>query len=69
MILRNEELKIAKLALDRLYKKYPSMFKKDGKLKNVYSYDELKTLEIRPTQAKVEIQYIRRLLLEVEKEL
>ena len=45
------------------------MFKENGKFKNVYSYEEFKTLEIRPTQAKAEIQYIRRLLLEVEKEL
>lgn len=67
--MKQEELTIAKLVLDRLYNKYPSMFRKDGKVKNVYSYEELKTLKIRPTQAKVEIQYIRRLLLEVEKEL
>ena len=67
--MKNEELTVAKLASDRLYKKYLSMFKKDGKLRNVYSYDELTSSEIRPTQAKAKIQYIRRLLLEVEKEL
>jgi hypothetical protein len=63
-----KELQMAKFALDNLVEKYPSMFEK-GKLKSVYSYDELRTMRIRPTQVKADITYIRRLLLEVGKEL
>lgn len=63
-----KELQMAKFALDNLVEKYPSMFEK-GKRKSVYSYDELRTMRIRPTQVKADIKYVRRLLLEVEKEL
>lgn len=64
-----EELQMAKFALDRLCEKYPTMFDEDGRRKSVYSYDELRTMQIRPTQVKADITYIRRLLLEVGKEL
>lgn len=62
-----EELQMAKFALDRLCEKYPTMFDEDGRRKSVYSYDELRTMRIRPTQVKADIKYVRRLLLEVEK--
>lgn len=64
-----EELQMAKFALDKLVEKYPTMFDEEGKRKSVYSYDEMRTMQIRPTQVKADIQYIRRLLLEVGKEL
>lgn len=64
-----KELQIAKFALEKLVEKYPSMFDEFGKKKSVYSYDELRTMRIRPTQVKADITYIRRLLLEVGKEL
>ena len=64
-----KELQMAKFALDNLVEKYSSMFDEDGKRKSVYSYDELRTMRIRPTQVKSDITYIRRLLLEVGKEL
>ena len=63
-----EELRTAKWILGRLCDRYPTMFEK-GKLKSIYNYDELRTMKIRPTQVKADIVYIRRLLLEVEKEL
>lgn len=64
-----EELQMAKFALDKLVETYPTMFDEDGRRKSVYSYDEIRTMKIRPTQAKADITYIRRLLLEVAKEL
>ena len=67
--MKHEELRTAKFVLDSLFEKYPTMFDELGKKKSVYSYDELKTMQIRPTQAKADIKYIRRLLLEVAKEL
>jgi hypothetical protein len=67
--MKHEELRAAKFVLDRLWAKYPTMFDKLGKRKSVYSYDEMRTMEIRPTQAKADIKLIRRLLLEVAKEL
>jgi hypothetical protein len=67
--MKHEELRTAKFVLDSLFKKYHTMFDESGKKKSVYSYEELKTMQIRPTQAKADITYIRRLLLEVAKEL
>lgn len=67
--MKREELRTAKFVLDSLFEKYHTMFDEAGKKKSVYSYDELKTMQIRPTQAKADITYIRRLLMEVAKEL
>jgi len=67
--MKYEELRTAKFVLDSLFEKYPTMFDESGKKKSVYSYDEMRTMEIRPTQAKADIKLIRRLLLEVAKEL
>ncbi len=66
--MKYKELQMAKFALDKLVEQYPTMFEK-GKRKSVYSYDELRTMQIRPTQVKADITYIRRLLMEVAKEL
>ena len=68
--MKREELRTAKFVLDSLFGKYPTMFDDYGEKKNIYSsYDELRAMEILPTQAKADIKYIRRLLMEVAREL
>ena len=67
--MKHEELRTAKFVLDSLLEKYPTMFDESGKKKDSYVYGELRTMQIRPTQAKADITYIRRLLMEVAKEL
>lgn len=66
--MKNEELKMAKMAIDRLYKKYESLFRADGSVIHLYSRDAEKR-EITVASVKDEIRYIRRLLLEVSREL
>lgn len=62
------ELKTAKFLLDKLVKEYPSMFDKDDGVIHIWdrNSDKLKTT---PTNAKDDIKLIRRLLMEVAKEL
>lgn len=63
-----EELKMAKFLLDKLIKEYPSMFNEHGELIFSWSRDA----EVRatnPTRAKDDMRLIRRLLMEVSKEL
>ena len=64
--MKTDELKMAKLMLDKLVKEYPSMFNK-GKIIHVWTTDS--HLRKTPTRAKDDIRLIRRLLLEVSKEL
>lgn len=61
-----EELKTAKFLLDRLCRDYPTMFDEDGHRKYFYSGREADTS---PTIVKDDIRLIRRLLMEVSKEL
>lgn len=67
--MKNDELKMAKFLLDKLVREYPSIFREDGSVISasyVTGGDKRKTT---PTQAKNDIKLIRRLLLEVSKEL
>ncbi len=64
--MKQNELKMAKMMLDKLAKEYPSMFE-NGELITIWgAYEKRKTT---PTNVKEEIRLIRRLLLEVSKEL
>jgi hypothetical protein len=63
--MKQDELKTAKFLLDRLVNDYPTMFHKDGFIKS-WGYGAMNTC---PTRAKDDIRLIRRLLLEVSKEL
>ncbi len=64
--MKTDELKTAKFLLDKLVKEYPTMFHKDGFIKS-WGYDtSMKTCQ---TRAKDDIRLIRRLLLEVSKDL
>jgi hypothetical protein len=63
--MKYDELKMAKFLLDKVTKDYPSMFDKDGDIK-IWGYGYGKTC---PTRVKSDIRLIRRLLLEVSKEL
>mgnify|MGYP003302220841 CR=1 FL=1 len=64
--MKTDELKTAKFLLDRLVNDYQTMFHKDGFIKS-WGYDaSMKTCQ---TRAKDDIRLIRRLLLEVSKEL
>ena len=64
--MKTDELKMAKFLLDRLVNNYPTMFHKDGFIKS-WGYDT--SMKTCPTRAKDDIRLIRRLLLEVSKEL
>lgn len=65
--MKTDELKMAKFLLKKVDKGYPSLFR-NGELIRPYSLDS--TLrETTPTRVKEEIRLIRRLLLEVSKEL
>jgi hypothetical protein len=65
--MKYDELKMAKFLLDKLVKEYPSMFKQ-GELISVWTSDS-HLRKTSPTRAKDDIRLIRRLLLEVSKEL
>ena len=65
--MKTDELKMAKFLLDKLVKEYPSMFKK-GEIISVWTTDRY-LRKTTPTQAKNDIKLIRRLLMEVSKEL
>jgi len=62
-----DELKMAKFLLKKVDKEYPSMFR-NGKLISPYGADSV-LRETTPTRVKDDIRLIRRLLLEVSKEL
>jgi len=66
--MKTDELKMAKFMLDKLVKEYPSMFNEKGNLICCWSRDA-SIRETSPTRAKDDIRLIRRLLLEVSKEL
>ena len=65
--MKTDELKMAKFLLDKLVKEYPSMFNK-GEIIHVWTMDSY-LRKTTPTRAKDDIRLIRRLLLEVSKEL
>lgn len=65
--MKTDELKMAKLLLKKVDKEYPSLFR-NGKLISPYGADSI-LRETTPTRVKEEIRLIRRLLLEVSKEL
>lgn len=65
--MKQDELKMAKFLLKKVDKEYPSMFR-NGKLISLYSADSV-LRETTPNRVKEEIRLIRRLLLEVSKEL
>lgn len=62
-----DELKLAKFLLKKIDKEYPSLFS-NGTLISSYSADSV-LRETTPTRVKEEIRLIRRLLLEVSKDL
>ncbi len=65
--MKTDELKMAKFLLKKVDKEYPSMFE-NGELIRSYDVDSV-LRETTPTRVKEEIRLIRRLLLEVSKEL
>ena len=65
--MKTDELKMAKLLLKKVDKGYPSLFR-NGELISSYDADSI-LRETTPTRVKEEIRLIRRLLLEVSKEL
>ena len=65
--MKTDELKMAKLLLKKIDNEYPTMFR-NGTLISSYSAD-IVLRETTPTRVKEEIKLIRRLLLEVSKEL
>lgn len=65
--MKTDELKMAKFLLKKVDKEYPSLFR-NGKLISLYDADSI-LRETTPTRVKEEIRLIRRLLLEVSKEL
>ena len=67
LTMKTDELKMAKFLLKKVDKEYPSLFK-NGKLISPYGADSI-LRETTPTRVKEEIRLIRRLLLEVSKEL
>ena len=65
--MKTDELKMAKLLLKKVDKEYPSLFR-NGELIRPYNADSI-LRKTTPTRVKEEIRLIRRLLLEVSKEL
>lgn len=65
--MKTDELKMAKFLLKKVDKEYPSLFR-NGELIRSYSADSI-LRKTTPTRVKEEIRLIRRLLLEVSKEL
>lgn len=65
--MKTDELKMAKFLLKKIDKEYPSLFR-EGKLISPYGADSI-LRKTTPTRVKEEIRLIRRLLLEVSKEL
>lgn len=65
--MKTDELKMAKFLLKKVDKVYPSLFR-NGELISSYDADSI-LRETTPTRMKEEIRLIRRLLLEVSKEL
>lgn len=65
--MKTAELKTAKFLLKKVDKEYPSLFR-DGELISPYGADSI-LRETTPTRVKEEIRLIRRLLLEILKEL
>lgn len=65
--MKTDELKMAKFLLKKVDKVYPSLFR-NGELISSYDADSI-LRETNPTRVKEEIRLIRRLLLEVSKEL
>ena len=63
-----DELKTAKFLLDKLVKDYPSIYDERGLVRNSWG-DDAAMRKTSPTRAKNDIKLIRRLLLEVSKEL
>ena len=55
--------------LDKLIKEYPSMFRKDGSVISTSYVAGATDRKTTPTRAKNDIKLIRRLLMEVAKEL
>lgn len=68
-MMKQNELKIAKFMLDKLTKEYPSMFRKDGSVISTSYEADATNRKTTPTRAKNDIKLIRRLLMEVAKEL
>jgi hypothetical protein len=65
--MKQDELKMAKFLLKKVDKEYPSLFR-EGMLISPYGNARI-LRETTPTRVKEEIRLIRRLLLEVSKEL
>lgn len=63
-----DELKTAKFLLDKLVKEYPSIYDERGLVRDSWG-DDAAMRKTSPTRVKEEIRLIRRLLLEVAKEL
>ena len=66
--MKTDELKMAKFMLDKLVKEYPSIYDERGLVRNWWG-DDAAMRKTSPTRAKEDIRLIRRLLLEVSKEL
>lgn len=67
--MKTDELKMAKFLLDKLVREYPSIFRADGSVISTSYVAGGANRKTTPTQAKNDIKLIRRLLLEVSKEL
>lgn len=67
--MKTDELKMAKLLLNKLVREYPSIFREDGSVISTSYEAGGANRKITPTQAKNDIKLIRRLLMEVSKEL
>lgn len=66
--MKTDELKMAKFLLDKLVKEYPSIYDEKGRVRDWWGTDAAMR-KTSPTRAKDDIRLIRRLLLEVSKEL
>jgi len=67
--MKTDELKMAKFLLDKLVREYPSIFREDGSVIRASYVTGGANRKTTPTRAKNDIKLIRRLLLEVSKEL
>lgn len=67
--MKTDELKTAKFLLDKLVREYPSIFREDGSVIGASYVTGGADRKTTPTRVKNDIKLIRRLLLEVSKEL
>ena len=67
--MKTDELKMAKFLLDKLVREYPSIFREDGSVISASYVTGGANRKTTPTQAKNDIKLIRRLLMEVSKQL